>query len=344
MATDGNPSIAPQQVVFIDSDVPDIQDLIAGLAPGVKAFVLNAASDGVEQIASILAADDLTDLSSISLVGHGAAGEIQLGSSVLDSADLSSESAALAQIGAALAPGGDLQLYACDAASGATGQQFIADLSQYVGGAPVAASSNLVGASAGGGSWTLNAEAGSANVASPFTEAAEAAYSGDLSLTTNQIVFGVSNANGTVLGSRIEQFSVSGSSASGLTDIIDGSQTSGALLNDMSGIAVDTALNEYFVAGYNYSTYEWTIQEGNISGGGGLSTFFTDPLPALNSNNAPGGGPSSAQPSCSAGWRSTPKVVNCIMRRMPRTGKPVTSSTPIPAFTRSTSAAARPRC
>jgi hypothetical protein len=58
MATD-DIAIAPQQVVFIDSDVPDIQDLIAGLAPGVRAFVLDPSSDGVQQIANILAADDL---------------------------------------------------------------------------------------------------------------------------------------------------------------------------------------------------------------------------------------------------------------------------------------------
>ena len=298
MATDSNQNTAGQQVVFIDSDVPDIQDLIAGLAPGVKAFVLNASSDGVEQIAGILAADDLTDLSSISLVGHGAAGEIQLGSSVLDTSDLSSESAALAQIGAALAPGGDLQLYACDTASGASGQQFIADLSQYAGGAAIAASSNLVGAVAEGGSWALNADIGSPDVASPFTAAATSDYSGLLSLNSNQIFFSAWNgvtasSDPESAGNRVEQFGVSGSTAIGGSDVdlVDGTQSANSdALGETTGIAVDTALNEYFVASYNTTTYEWTIQEGSASGGN-LSTIYTDPLPSLGSNNAPGGGP-----------------------------------------------------
>ena len=62
--------------------------------------------------------------------------EIQIGATTLDAGDLSNESVALAQIGAALAPGGDLQLYACDTASGITGLQFISDLSQAAGGRP----------------------------------------------------------------------------------------------------------------------------------------------------------------------------------------------------------------
>ncbi|HEX3862559.1 MAG TPA: Hint domain-containing protein [Stellaceae bacterium] len=292
MATDDKQAIAPQQVVFIDSNVPDIQDLITGLAPGVQAFVLDPSSDGVQQIANILAANGLADLSSISIVGHGATGEIQLGSSLLDTDDLSSESTGLAQIGAALAPGGDLQLYGCDVASGATGQQFIADLSQYVGGAAVAASSNLVGAAAEGGSWALDADAGTANVASPFTAAATTDYSGLLSLSANQIFFSVWSGNGASVAERVEQFGVSGSSAiSGSNiDVADGTQSgddSGALY-ETTGIAVDSALNKYFLASYNSSDRTWTLQEGATTGGS-LTTIYTDPLPALNANDTPDG-------------------------------------------------------
>src|SRR5690242_14932667 len=75
-----------RQVVFIDSRVPDIADLINGVQPDVSVFVLDPDSDGVQQIADILAANNLQDLSSISIVSHGAPGEIQLGSSVLSDA------------------------------------------------------------------------------------------------------------------------------------------------------------------------------------------------------------------------------------------------------------------
>src|ERR1700721_456366 len=118
-----------EQVVFIDSGVPDIQDLLDGLKPGEQAFVIDGNSDGLDQIAAILKADDLTGLSSISIVGHGPAGEIDRGSTAIDDANLSSDASALSTIGASLAPGGNLSLYACDTAAGASGHQFIADLS-----------------------------------------------------------------------------------------------------------------------------------------------------------------------------------------------------------------------
>jgi len=70
----------PTQIVFIDGNVPDLADLLNGLAPGAEAFVLDPSQDGLQQIADILAANDVTDLSSIAIVGHGAPGEIELGS------------------------------------------------------------------------------------------------------------------------------------------------------------------------------------------------------------------------------------------------------------------------
>ena len=98
-----NGEAAATRAVFIDSNVPDLQDLLAGLAPGEAAFVLDPGSDGIEQIADLLAANKLTGLASISIVGHGSSGAIDLGSTVLDDGDLSSHATALAQIGAALA-------------------------------------------------------------------------------------------------------------------------------------------------------------------------------------------------------------------------------------------------
>ena len=101
----------PQQLVFIDSRVPDIQDLLNGLDPGQQAFVLDPSSDGVQQIADILAANDFTDLSSIAIVSHGQTSTLDLGSSVITDANLSVHSNALAEIGTSLAPGGTIELY-----------------------------------------------------------------------------------------------------------------------------------------------------------------------------------------------------------------------------------------
>ncbi len=147
---------SPQQIVFIDSRVPDIQDLLSGLAAGEQAFVIDPSSDGIQQIADILAANNYTDLTSISIVSHGESGELELGSSLVTDANLAGHSNALAEIGAALAPGGNIQLYGCDVAQGAAGQQFVNDFSTFTGGARVDASTQPVGSPAWSGSWTLN--------------------------------------------------------------------------------------------------------------------------------------------------------------------------------------------
>ena len=55
-------------VVFIDARVPDLQALLAGVNAGVRAFVINSESDGLQQIANILAANHLQNLSGISIV------------------------------------------------------------------------------------------------------------------------------------------------------------------------------------------------------------------------------------------------------------------------------------
>src|SRR5262249_21226260 len=124
-----------------------------------------------------------------------------LGSTVLDDADLSAHSSALSQIGSTLGPDGTLQLYSCDTASGAAGQQFIADLSHMVN-ADVAASTHDIGLTASGENWSLDMMASPAgevapvqptDVADPFTPATEAGFSGTLATTPTTEIWYVTN-------------------------------------------------------------------------------------------------------------------------------------------------------
>ena len=102
-----------------------------GLAPGVEAFVIDPSSDGLAQIAAILAANDLTNLSSISIVGHGAAG-LQVGSTTLDAGDLRATAPRLRRSGRRSRREA-IPALCCDTGSGTAGQQFIAELSQLAG-------------------------------------------------------------------------------------------------------------------------------------------------------------------------------------------------------------------
>jgi hypothetical protein len=74
------PSAARQDIVIIDSVVPDIQTLINAVNPGDRIFILQGNSDGVQQIADIVRDNNLHDLSSIQIVSHGGQGEVRLGS------------------------------------------------------------------------------------------------------------------------------------------------------------------------------------------------------------------------------------------------------------------------
>ena len=236
MSTNGT-----SQIVFIDSRVPDLQGLLAGLLAGEQAFVLDPSSDGLQQIADILAANNLTDVSSISIVSHGETGELQLGSSLVTDASLASHAAALAHIGSALAPGGSIQLFGCDVAQGATGQQFIDDFSALAGGAPVEASTELVGAADVGGSWTLNASSDSESAPAvsraPFTLQALANFQGTLAVThPDGELFYVINAADNELGDI---------SSTGTT----GTEVFGDGTNNYATIAVDPAAGLVFTNG-----------------------------------------------------------------------------------------------
>ncbi len=173
---------APTQAVFIDSTVPDLADLVAGVKPGERVFLIDPGHDGLAQIAADLAANHLTNLSSIAIVAHGASGTLQLGASSLDDGDLGAHKAALARIGAALGSQGKLELYACDVAAGAAGKTFIADLSHDAKGADVLASTQDIGRTPTGENWALDAASSPASVvsASPFTAAAMQSYAGTL--------------------------------------------------------------------------------------------------------------------------------------------------------------------
>jgi hypothetical protein len=184
-STEPMPTVAtyvrnPTEIMFIDSQVPDYQALVTGAKPGVEVVVLDPNSDGVQQIANFLSHHRDPNLTTIDIVAHGAEGDLLLGSTNLTDGNLSNDSTALAQIGAALKPGGGIMLYGCNVASGADGMQFITDLSKDAGGADVMAATHDIGMTAEGANWTLDAATGALAASSPFTADAMANFASQL--------------------------------------------------------------------------------------------------------------------------------------------------------------------
>ncbi|MFM7932356.1 MAG: DUF4347 domain-containing protein, partial [Pirellula sp.] len=145
------------EVVFVDPGVTDPQSLMRGLRAGVEFVMLDGSQDGVKQIASYL--EGKSGIQAIHLVGHGRAGEIYLGSSVLGNGTLGGYSSELSKIGNALTADGDILVYGCETAQGTQGQQFLQQLAKLTS-ADVAGSSDITGAANLGGDWDLEEQAG----------------------------------------------------------------------------------------------------------------------------------------------------------------------------------------
>ena len=146
-----------REIVFIEDNVTQAQLLAAGTRLDLQTIILDSTRDGLTQISEAL--HGKSNLTAIHILSHGSQGAMQLGNMTLDDASLQTRSADLAAIRASLASGGDLLLYGCDVAQGATGINFIGHLAQATG-ADVAASSDSTGAAALGGNWMLEQQTG----------------------------------------------------------------------------------------------------------------------------------------------------------------------------------------
>lgn len=160
MTTDHTSAALPspvQEVLFIDSRVPDLQAIMAAARPGVKVVILDPSESGVAQMAKAL--EGLHGLASISVVSHGDEGVLLLGNGPLFSGNLEQYQAQLKAIGAALGADGDLLLYGCDVGAGEAGAQFLQALAQLTG-ADVAASNDSTAGAVRGGDWDLEVTSG----------------------------------------------------------------------------------------------------------------------------------------------------------------------------------------
>ncbi|WP_205756393.1 DUF4347 domain-containing protein, partial [Aeromonas veronii] len=166
-----------KEVVFIDSALPDHQQLAQGVKPGVEVVLLDAGGDELAQIADWAA--NHTGYDAVHIISHGAEGQVRLGNLTLTATNLASYATQLSTLGEALNPNGDLLLYGCDIAAG-SGANLIASLASITG-TDVAASTDDTG---GKGDWQLEASTGSIEAGLPLTAQAMAGYGGNLAQVT----------------------------------------------------------------------------------------------------------------------------------------------------------------
>ncbi len=176
-------TMAPrQEIAFVNANLADLETLIAGMRPDIEIVILDPAGDGFAQISRTL--DGRSNLDAIHLLGHGAAGMLELGDVVVDAAYLKQHADVLAEIGAALHQDGDILLYGCDTGAGSAGADFLQTLAQATG-ADVAASDDATGGAAAGGDWQLEIAAGQIDSSTAFADGA--AWSPVLALSAGTV-------------------------------------------------------------------------------------------------------------------------------------------------------------
>ena len=158
----------PRELIVVDPGVENSDALLSEILEkhGDSAFeirMLDADSDGVEQITDLLAAAN-GKYDAIHVISHGEEGQINLGNTQLTTDSISGYADQLASWSSALTDDADILFYGCDLAGNAEGEEFIESISAITG-ADVAASDDLTGAAELGGDWDLELNVGEVQTA-----------------------------------------------------------------------------------------------------------------------------------------------------------------------------------
>lgn len=186
----GATGTAPRtEIVFIEGNVGSLDVLRAGIGAGKEVYVLDAGQDGLQQIAQILAGR--TGVDALHIISHGGDGAVNLGSLLLDKANLAQHQEVLQHIGKSLSADADILLYGCNVGAG-NGQQLIEQFA-VVTGADIAASNNPTGAAELGGDWNLEVQQGNIETQTAINPEIARLYHDVLSISSATVTF---NAKG----------------------------------------------------------------------------------------------------------------------------------------------------
>ncbi|MCE2564575.1 DUF4347 domain-containing protein [Komagataeibacter sp. FNDCF1] len=201
---DGGKKDSFTDIVFVDSRVSDWRELTASLGDNVGVVVVDNTRDGMSVVSRVLSHQH--DLSSVSFLTYGQAGQIALGSTTINAATLMADSTQVAQWGDALGAKGQILFWGCDVGQGAAGQALVEDL-HILTGAGVAASTDATGLGVLGGDWTLERTAGLDGnaVDTPFSAAAEAGYDSVLDSPTATVTIASPTDTSNLLGNAFSQ-------------------------------------------------------------------------------------------------------------------------------------------
>ena len=261
----------PKSVVFIESDVPDVATLIKDVDHSAQIVLLDPTKNGVDAIASYLAAHK--GVQDVYIFSHGSEGQLDLGTATLDSASMQGRYASdLATIKASLAPDADILVYGCDFAKGADGEAAARLLSQMTG-ADVAASTNLTGGTADGGDFVLEDHVGRIDAPGVLSSRIALDYHG---LLAAQSSGAFTTTSGAASGTATSAATVAtATTADGAVKIVvtvtpNGSNSANSITTTTTNAAFDTTApaGTYPTSANGASALEETLQFGGTTGKG----------------------------------------------------------------------------
>lgn len=287
--------IQSPSLVLIDAAVENYQHLAKGTYPGSEVIVLDPNQDGIAQITQVLA--NRHDITTVTIVAHGQPGELQLGSTQLNSDTLKRYAQAIQGWAVALTKQAAILLYSCQVAA-AAGQTLIRQL-HHLTGAAIAASTTLIGHKALGGNWDLDFNVGNVDAvggvqASPFQPQTLTTYAHVLPVLLNETFTGntvTGNWKFETLAGSANPFLTASTNATAPPNGLPGSgptplDPAGAGVlrltnntNDQSAFVLyDTAFasNAGLSVEFDFFAYNGSGSSGAPPGGDGISFFLTD--------------------------------------------------------------------
>lgn len=170
------PAESPRtELMIVDSATPDaeklLQDLRSDSDVQYQVHFLNGERGGVAQISEIL--QQYSQVDAIHVIGHGAAGVLQLGSDTVHNGNLAQHQSEFENWRTALAADADILFYGCDLAADESGRVLLNALADFTG-ADIAASDDKTGSANLGADWQLEFHIGKVDAVLPFAGAMKA--------------------------------------------------------------------------------------------------------------------------------------------------------------------------
>ena len=169
------------ELVFVDTSVADYAAFENDIRSSanerpIEVFLLDGSKDGIAQVSEVLLGYDAGQVEAMHIISHGSHASVELGSTTLNSGNLSKYREALSSWSEKFTKDGDLLLYGCLTGKDSSEDRFIDQLSDFTG-ADVAASEDITG---NGGDWDLEATTGTIEAEIAVSKSLQARYQSTL--------------------------------------------------------------------------------------------------------------------------------------------------------------------